>query len=804
MRKLALIVPCVCFLLLIAQSSFASVQIVYDSNDGWVSKHAADELAKYIKELTSDLPAVSMDAIDPCYQRVFLIGNPNAVVKSKGHLIKELNSKNFSDDGFVIESFKVDDVKFTILAGKTPVSSLYAVYDYLERFCKVGFFEDGEYIPRLSSLPFERANTVQQPFFADRHYLVLFGHWGIKRFHAQFWTIDEWKRELDFLAKKKINMSRMHFRCANDPFQGDVPVLAFPEIGPAPSGYSDSAGWPNTYNWPEDYRKKLTQEILNYGRKLGIRFIYLVAYGDVPVRFKEKHPEIRYLPDDAYGPSTKIHPADPMASEITKKYLKTLINTFGTDHIYFDTPYAETSPGNTAEETVKLKTESSKNLCRILREIDSEAIWYYDAWDFLVVKSWTKDATKKYIESNPIDMTYIADNDAEMSYVYPNNRLDGGLYPMHKIHNYFYGRTWSFGILHSYAGDDMPHGNVDSVINHVKSVAKNPKAAKCKGFMIMPEKIGDNDLYYQLLLGLSWDPLSLRKDEFLKDYIVRRFGSLSSKNMMESLKDINKAFYACDPDVVNYCYYKMTREGMGGYGDAFPVLDGREFFVKRDEKKLVEKMGYVYTGLKKAFKEKENQKGNPLYENYIVEFGKQYFSELSNYFLICAYKDFKAGNKTNFENNSKGVIQSLNVIEKILASRDDYLLTNTIEQAMSVPCTNPATPKLVRQANMNWNYINNDTYEQMRMVYKPRIEMYLNELRTRLNRSIGVLNYEISWSDLSPKFEPIYKEWLNSERLPTPETREPEIVLFIEKSINQINHKSLLCIKNNLSNTVAK
>jgi hypothetical protein len=206
-------------------------------------------------------------------------------------------------------------------------------------------------------------------------------------------------------------------------------------------------------------------------------------------------------------------------------------------------------------------------------------------------------------------------------------------------------------------------------------------------------------------------------------------------------------------------------------------------------------MDYIYSGLKKAFKERENQKGNPLYENYIVEFGKQYFAELSNYYLICAYKDFKAGNKPSFENNSKGVIQSLNVIETILASRNDYLLANTIEQAMSVPGTNPATPKLIRQANINWNYINNDNYEQMRMVYKTRIEIYLNELRTRINRGIGILNYEISWSDLNPKFDPIYKEWLNSEILPKPEAREPEIVLFIERSIDQVNHLSLPCTK---------
>jgi len=274
---------CGCFVLLLsllctATVSAESVHIIYGSRGGWIAKHAAEELSFYVERMTGDKPTILSDRTRKGSQRVFLIGDPN-----ENPAIKDLdvNLDIPDEDGFAIHSFEQNNRRHTILSGSTGVASLYAVYDYLERFCKVGFFEDGEYIPSLQQLPFEEANTVQKPHFQDRHYLILFGHWGLKKFHPQFWSYEEWKRELDFCAKKKINLSRMHLRCAIDTFRGDVATRAFPEIGPPQPGYSDSAGWPNTWNWPEAYRTELTKKILEYGRSLGIRFQYLVSYGEI-------------------------------------------------------------------------------------------------------------------------------------------------------------------------------------------------------------------------------------------------------------------------------------------------------------------------------------------------------------------------------------------------------------------------------------------------------------------------------------------------------------------------------------------
>ncbi|MHB1459629.1 MAG: alpha-N-acetylglucosaminidase TIM-barrel domain-containing protein [Armatimonadota bacterium] len=741
--------------------------------------------------ITGQAPAISTDKCIRGHSRVFLIGNA-AQNPATGSLLERESIP--ANDGFIIKSVKEGSNKYTVLAGRTGVSSLYATYDYLERFCKVGFFEDGEYVPHMSTLPFKTANTRQKPYFRDRHYLVLFGHWGIKKFHAPFWTLEEWKRELDFLAKKKINLSRMHMRCSADPPRGDVPVRAFPEIGPMQPGYSVSGGsvdggWPNTYNWPEEYRTRLTKDILDYGRKLGIKFIYWVSYGDIPVRFKAQHPEIDYMPDNQYGPSTQIRPNHPMAYEVTKKYLKELIKTFGTDHMYFDTPYAESAPGANPDETLRMKTSGMTNLCKVLKEVDPKAVWVWDTWDFTVSQVvgngdvWTKQNIKRYIDATPMGMSYIFDNNSDLTEAYPDDKVDGKILPMYLQHDFFDGRKWAFAVLHSYAGDDTPHGRIDYVMDQVKSLAKNPKAANCVGFFTVSEKVGDNDLYYQLLLELAWNPSSVDKHRFFSEYAERRFGRASAENMKRSTELIAQAVLNGPPNEMNYCYYKMLRCYLPA---GCPIFDGTQEIAASEAPRLLKKMELLYSGLQAAFQEKDRQRANKLYENYIVEYGKHYLAELCNFYMIQMYAYFKVGDSAGFETSAEKVGALLDVIQSILGSRPDYVLKNTISRAMSVPGTNPATPALIRQGTLNDNYTANDNYEQMVVLYRPRVDACIQEMRRRMGHGVSVLKRE----DLQTQFSAIVQRWRSGD-LPEVSGKSDDVVGTIEAAIAKMNHKGL-------------
>ena len=55
-----------------------------------------------------------------------------------------------------------------VLVGGSPRGTLYAVYHYLEASCRVGFFADGEHIPRLGEIPVRGIDLVERPRWLPR------------------------------------------------------------------------------------------------------------------------------------------------------------------------------------------------------------------------------------------------------------------------------------------------------------------------------------------------------------------------------------------------------------------------------------------------------------------------------------------------------------------------------------------------------------------------------------------------------------------------------------------------------------
>lgn len=67
------------------------------------------------------------------------------------------------EQGFLIRSLKDGDQRHLVLLGGGPRGTLCAVYHYLEVHCCVGFFHDGEQVPRLERTPAEGLDLVERP-----------------------------------------------------------------------------------------------------------------------------------------------------------------------------------------------------------------------------------------------------------------------------------------------------------------------------------------------------------------------------------------------------------------------------------------------------------------------------------------------------------------------------------------------------------------------------------------------------------------------------------------------------------------
>ena len=160
----------------------------------------------------------------------------------------ELNTLplRYGTDDYCLLSHKDGNRKVLILAGGRGRSTLYAVYDYFERYADCHYFWDGDVIGHHEFLPMEDIRVSETPRF-DYRGTRYFAHRGLKRFQAEHWSFDDWKRELDWLVKKRMNFFML--RIGMD----DIWQKAFPQDVPYPEGFQnmDAVGFHDRSDFAE-------------------------------------------------------------------------------------------------------------------------------------------------------------------------------------------------------------------------------------------------------------------------------------------------------------------------------------------------------------------------------------------------------------------------------------------------------------------------------------------------------------------------------------------------------------------------
>lgn len=622
-----------------------------------------------------------------------------------------------------------------VLAGKSDAAVLYAVYDYLQRYGKCGFFEDGDYVPHkapaMSGVSyFTKPRMAVREFHAD-----LCGAFGIKKFHFGHRTFDDWVKYYDWLAKRRMNMTGV-FAGINSLWAGDAVEMAFGVKVDDTPGEQYGAGWPTGWTWNSKVRTRLMQERVAYSRDIGLKTYWYCMYGHCPIPYKKLHPELKWVPSN-YDHAL-LYPDEPLATELTTKFYKAVTDLYGTDHWYTDSPYCESMSAGNEDDALKLKIAAAKEACKVLKKVDPDATWVSDSWDFGALPTlWTPERKKTYFESIPRDMSYFFDATVDMN-------------PLYASSNYFYGLPWAVGNLHSYQGDDHLHGDLGALIKGMNAAVDSPGGDKLNGYFNLPEIHGANIMYWQLSTLLAWDPRPVTLENYLRDFTVTRYGEDSYPTMRKAVDSLVKGVYSGQ----NYqpIYHKMGIFISSwwpiideGYQSGGPQLPG-----------LASTTRALHQAVKLGLTQEEAQRGNALYENDMVDWTKSYLVHMFNYCIISAYRSYKAGDYAEMHKWSKAADGLLLNVEMILSTRPDFSLQKTMDDAMKVPGTNPATPAMMRRQCVNGLYATNDVYEQMHHYYRPKVDAYLHELDVRSAKG----ETKISSKDLDEEFNRIEEKWL--------------------------------------------
>ena len=129
-------------------------------------------------------------------------------------------SKSGRDAYRIVTTASVQQQVVTII-GSNLRSVYYGVYDLLERRGGCRWFWDGDVVPKKGALDLSGLNVKEEAHFEYRG-LRYFAHRGLTRFQAEHWGLDDWKKEIDWMLKRRLNVFMLRIG-QDDPFQRTFP-----------------------------------------------------------------------------------------------------------------------------------------------------------------------------------------------------------------------------------------------------------------------------------------------------------------------------------------------------------------------------------------------------------------------------------------------------------------------------------------------------------------------------------------------------------------------------------------------------
>ena len=731
------------------------VVIVYNSKDS-AETAAAQELQMFLNRMTKVQPRIVPDEFpgDAGKNTRFQVGRTPAIEQfiSAGKL-EDPAMKN--PEAYVVRSVDTEGRSQVAFLGGTGISTLYAVYHYLEKNCGCGFYWDGDHVPRRETLPFQGVNISAQPHFSERMCMNLTLYW----YSAPWWEWEDWKGYIDWALKARFNILSLWDTPGEDAAWKKawkhlgVEVADNSYSGPpyemfAPIKYGVRS--PLSEAWREG-QSDLNRKIVRYARERGMRSLAPAVPGIVPPEYASAHPEARTfelswnrLPKQKY-----LHPLSPQYHEVGKAFLEEYNSLYGTDHLYWLENYLECDVAGPEEVQLDVRREIAGANFKVIDEVDSQGVGIYSAWSFLVAPQyWTPQLITESLERMPRERVRVLDQWAEMV-------------PEHKRADYFDGRPWYFGIVYSFGGNTNLHGNLAFIEKQFHHVVDDPRAKECVGFYPNEETIHHNYFYYEFLCRLGWNPKEVDLRSYTRDYARERYGVAAAPAMTAALEELLASVYGSD-DLMQPLYWHRLGTGAGYFQ---LQIANRHAFIP-----------HLHRALEHALTAAPALSASPLYLHDLNDIGRQYLAELFGAHVLKMQEVEAALDKAAFEREATLLEGLMDSIETLLGHDDYYWISPSIRKARKLPGAPEDVDLRARDILTLWadvirDYASRDYYELVKSYYRPRVTTYIRALRDALGMDQRMV---YNAAELNREYDAIERKWVNEcfplvDRQPDPQ-----------------------------------
>ncbi len=709
----------------LVKEGIARSVIVTGINATPAEQHAAEELQSFIEKISkAKLEIISEDKVPASSaERFVLIGKPetnNLIMEVVGDIWKTTAHKF---DTLLIRT----SGNYLVLSGDRNRSVIYSVYHLLEKFLHVGFFWDGDSIHEMKDIIIPETDMISESSFEYR-FSKSASECNETYSFTTWWNFDQWKTEIDYMMKNKMNIARIKF-CSDI-----IQKRAYRKLGINVGEETDL----------EKKRLSAAKEIYDYCHILDLQIAGELPCPVVPAEFKEKYTNGRYYAEMWTAVSTDLEKLNRLPKHtlctgsepyaiLTTAYVQEWKDYFGqADEFYVPRLPSESLMTATLDEVFD---NCLKGPLDAVRKVAPNAMLSVDGWmfRFMYKDFWANGGVEKLLNSLDIKDYYILDLCTPWS----------GSIPLYQLNDYKWvsNRKFILSILNEFGGNNILRGCYDYLIHESKKLISD-KTNGC-GIGNSQEVMYFNVNYYDLINHVGWDAPNIEKARFVDDQALRRYGNDLYYENAEAFRAFIDAVYS------GY----NTKEARYQIRPQFGFANGNEIYCGTVNSNEPEPDHSVANKLNKYLKLSlplsDKAKENKFLMSDIYEGLRQYITELYDIEVVLFDTAFLKNDKKAFEAHASSMLFLMDQLELLTRSNERWYLEYEARKLDGHMSINNGTEKYDSSENIRFymrdagttfaasiesliDYSRKDYHELVKYYYTPRVREGIEFMRKHL------------------------------------------------------------------------
>jgi len=281
-------------------------------------------------------------------------------------------------------------------------------------------------------------------------------------------------------------------------------------------------------------------------------------------------------------------------------------------------------------------------------------------------------------------------------------------------------------MLHNFGGNISMFGRIETIVTQPAAALNDPASGKLKGIGLTMEGIEQNPVLYELMTDNTWRNTPIDLNDWLRNYNLNRYGNVNP--------DLLKAWNILVKTVYNG---QTIRDGAESIIVSRPTFEGFRRWART-------KLNYAPEDLLPAWKLFVNSipscEKSDGFQYDLVDVTRQV---LANYALPLQQEigiSYRENNRAKFDKLTAEFIELINDMDRLLATRRDFLLGTWIADARS--CGTTESEKALYERNARdlitlWGDSNNRLFEYscrqwsglFTDFYKPRWEQFFSDVK---------------------------------------------------------------------------